>query len=423
VLRFFYKTPIGYLKKIKQNHPEKIMEDGHRHGNVGYVTRNKKRFKSNGQHRNLQRNAHFHQLNDDVQRVIGSFNGPQENTKNISRELRRVLRGINTHYKVDGENISEVIVILRELEPQNDTSNLQVTITNFDSIVQERFRAFCQASDLLYHMSIVFRPGYHDPLGALAIAELKHAPFLRTLRFELVGLGNTAMADAVARALAKCVVGLQRMHTLKLDISGSRFSNDGAGSLVALRHAPTLHTLHLELAETTITDIGLQNLAVLDNAPALRNLYIGLNVTGIGNRYGDNSGIAALGTMRRIRSLHLNLDNNFIGVEGAKALSTLGGFLTILRLDLFQCDIGDDGALALSALKNAPLLEELHLGLGVNRISRMGAQYLVNLGNSRTLNRLHLDMFDNDATFSELNEIFAVLGGLNHLDFGFSCHH
>jgi hypothetical protein len=60
----------------------------------------------------------------------------------------------------------------------------------------------------------------------------------------------------------------------------------------------------------------------------------------------------------------------------------------------------------------------IHLG----RISRMGAQYLVNLGNSRTLTRLHLDMFDNDVTSSELNETFAVLGGLNHLDFGFSCH-
>jgi hypothetical protein len=84
------------------------------------------------------------------------------------------------------------------------------------------------------------------------------------------------------------------------------------------------------------------------------------------------------------------------GLKGAKFLHTLELNYNV-GVDLPQAyRMGNAGALALTALKDAPCLKTLQLGLGNNGLDGAGLQFLVALKELRELRSLCIDLSDND---------------------------
>jgi Ran GTPase-activating protein (RanGAP) involved in mRNA processing and transport len=97
------------------------------------------------------------------------------------------------------------------------------------------------------------------------------------------------------------------------------------------------------------------------------------------------------------------------GVAGAHCLHTLK-----LDFDLHHRSqhghIGNTGALALSALQNAPRLHTLTLSVAYNNIDGDGLQFLVALGRARALRMLRINLRGNRVAFSESAGSKSTLG-------------
>eukprot|EP00993_Chasmostoma_nieuportense_P003547 NODE_4256_length_817_cov_29.224638_g4098_i0.p1 GENE.NODE_4256_length_817_cov_29.224638_g4098_i0~~NODE_4256_length_817_cov_29.224638_g4098_i0.p1 ORF type:complete len:145 (+),score=20.66 NODE_4256_length_817_cov_29.224638_g4098_i0:303-737(+) len=94
-----------------------------------------------------------------------------------------------------------------------------------------------------------------------------------------------------------------------------------------------------------------------------------------------------------------NLNSNYVGVDGARALSELNlseinqaPSLCTLDLNLRYNEVGNEGACALSQLKYAPSLHTLSLNLNRNRVGDAGAVALSQLKESRSLHTLTLSL-------------------------------
>ncbi|NOT02643.1 MAG: hypothetical protein HOP29_18715 [Phycisphaerales bacterium] len=128
----------------------------------------------------------------------------------------------------------------------------------------------------------------------------------------------------------------------------------------------------------------------------------GLTTLDLGNNNIGDEGAKALATLTGLTTLHLG-DNN-IGAEGAKALATLTGLTT---LHLGDNNIGAEGAKALATLTG---LTTLHLG--GNNIGAEGAKALATLTGLTTL---HLW---NNKIGAEGAKALATLTGLTTLHLG-----
>jgi uncharacterized protein (TIGR02996 family) len=173
----------------------------------------------------------------------------------------------------------------------------------------------------------------------------------------------------------------------------------------------------LELRESHVTDDGIDSLA---GSPHLE----GLRTLGLFDTHLTAAGIATLASGRLTRLTALNLGNNRVGAEGARALagsrslarlrklwlhnSWLGNAVVIALarsfhlsdlqcLDLARNDISDDGVVALAGWPGLAGVTELDLSR--NRVHERGALALAespHLANLTTL-RLDGDMIGDDA--------------------------
>ena len=98
----------------------------------------------------------------------------------------------------------------------------------------------------------------------------------------------------------------------------------------------------------------------------------------MGNEVGDSGAqaLAALKDAASLQTLVLDLELNNVGAPGAQGLVALrqAPALRTLTLDLARNRLGDVGVQALAELKDAPALQTLTLNLAVNQVTCLGAQ-------------------------------------------------
>ena len=285
----------------------------------------------------------------------------------------------------------------------------------------------------LYAHSFRLRYECFENAGAQALAILKEAPLLSTLRVDLSG---TLVGDAGAQALAS-LKDAPSLHTLSLDLSWTPVTNVGAQALASLQEAPLLRTLSLDLSKTDVGDVGAQALAGLRKAPWLHTLSLGLSKSSV-SRFGaqalaslqeapllhtlsldlsDNAledvGAEYLGTLKELstlQTLHLNLAHNRISWKGTQALSSLKDSATLhtfhlnLRANLVLCD----GAVALSSLKDSSI-HCLHLDLSCNKILCDGAHALATMVEDGGLRTLHLNLDGNNIRNEAMMEVLKAV--------------
>eukprot|EP00667_Euglena_gracilis_P011903 EG_transcript_12187 len=241
-----------------------------------------------------------------------------------------------THVTVAGEMLVDETALLRALATfarlralaTLELNLLQCGVT--DAGVQHLARL--GASPSLTHLRLGLELNHLGPAGVAALVPLASAPALRHLD---LSLWHGPITDDGLTVL----LGLQQapLHTLRLDLSGTRLSPAALTRLAELRAAPALTALTLRLHDLRWTAAGLRGLAALGDSPALRRLTLDLSGSGCGD-------------------------------EGAEALAAFRGAprLTRLALELRHCGIGDAGATALGALLEAPALQCLSLDLRHN---------------------------------------------------------
>ena len=147
--------------------------------------------------------------------------------------------------------------------------------------------------------------------------------------------------------------------------------------------------------------------------PEMRTLELNLE----GNRVGDNGAhaLAALKDANALQALYLNLSGNGVGDSGAHAISGLSGSRTLrtLCLNLQYNTISDTGAQAIAALKAMPALRTLALDISRNNIGFGGAEALTALRDATALRALDLDLAYN-CVGDRGAQALAALKGCTH---------
>ena len=117
-----------------------------------------------------------------------------------------------------------------------------------------------------------------------------------------------------------------------------------------------------------------------------------------------------LGLIGNVRSLQLDHGANSVGDSGAQALAALkdAPSLHTLCLDLGQNSVGESGAQALVALTDAASLHSLCLNLWWNSVGESGAQALAALKDAASLHTLSLDLCGNSVGESGAQALAAL---------------
>jgi uncharacterized protein (TIGR02996 family) len=148
--------------------------------------------------------------------------------------------------------------------------------------------------------------------------------------------------------------------------------------------SPTLARLRaLDLADNQLGDEGARALAGCAHLAGLEELYLARNAIGDG-------GVQALALSPHLAGLRvLDLSANEVGDSGARALAASPHLKRLRELFLGTNQIGDEGAKALASSGNLASLEELMLF--VNEIKAAGARALVGSPHLGALKMLYLN--------------------------------
>ncbi|XP_076836591.1 NACHT, LRR and PYD domains-containing protein 12-like isoform X2 [Brachyhypopomus gauderio] len=168
----------------------------------------------------------------------------------------------------------------------------------------------------------------------------------------------------------------------KLDLFSCSITEEGCAALCsALRSNPSSHLRELNLTYNNPGDSGVKQLSALLEDPHCTLEKLDLSDWSIGQE-----GCAALwSAMKSNPSSHLRelkLNNKKLGDSGVKQLSALleDPHCTLEKLDLFNCNITEEGCAALcSALRSNPSSHLRELNLKNNKLGDSGAEQLIAL--------------------------------------------
>ena len=209
--------------------------------------------------------------------------------------------------------------------------------------------------------------------GIQALADSPHVTKVESLSLQENGFGD-AGAEAIFTSLP--LAGVKQ-----LDLSENEITDKG---LICLAESPGMARYHsISLRGNGITDEGAMPLANSLQLAECRSLEVG-------GKLGPH-GIRILAGSSKLQEVQtLALADNPIGDEGAKAIAT-GNFPELVDLFLNDCQIGAGGV---AALMNAPFVGNLlRLSLSDNPISNAGAKAIAG-GKLRKL--AALDLWDAD---------------------------
>jgi Ran GTPase-activating protein (RanGAP) involved in mRNA processing and transport len=172
----------------------------------------------------------------------------------------------------------------------------------------------------------------------------------------------------------------------RLDLCKQALGPDGATRvLAALRGHPGIRSILFGTG--AIGNAGATAVAAaLDDGLALETIYLGCNRI-------DEAGVAALGAaVARSGVDALWLKRNPLGVAGARRIAALVESGAALRvLDLFNCELGDDGVAVVAAALGSPRSRVEHVYLGGNAASGRAAAALGEaLAHTRVLRTVHI---------------------------------
>lgn len=246
--------------------------------------------------------------------------------------------------------------------------------------------------------------------GFVSRARLRGAGAVRVLERLIKPQVGTFLVDLdIARlplaSLAPLLALLRASHVRKLRLQGPPSLGPGAGQIFA--EARDLGPLRsLDLSRARLEDEG--TIALVSSSAVRALVALDLGVDRIGP-----AGAAAIaaGPFASLRAL--SLSNNPLGPKGAASLSSSKVLRALSSLDIGACDLGDDGATALSM----GLYPELSsLVLSGNRIGPAGIRSLLSTGALSHLTSL--DLSDNPVgdEGAMLLAASAYLEGLESLD-------
>ena len=206
-----------------------------------------------------------------------------------------------------------------------------------------------------------------DTEGIRATAELLDA----NRQVNTIRLGENRLGPAHAAALAPALNGKSGLAKLLLD--KNQLGAEGAAFLAEALASPTAHATELDLASNALGDEGAAAIgAALLTAPSLVILSLednGIGADGVAPSFGD-----ALKVNSQLERLVLRL--NSIGNSGAAAIAEgLAGnpASALLSIDLFGNDLGDSAAEAFASALRVPGVQIQELGLAKNEIGDDGA--------------------------------------------------
>jgi hypothetical protein len=286
--------------------------------------------------------------------------------------------GKNKAYTVTVDNVDRILNSVRPVGPNAPGKvGVKLILNGFPLALREKMTTLYEAANVLA-LSITFqeadvkqyfsgvsggfRPSTVDLIDDTLCELSSFAPLLEELKLDFTALGDGSKdfeTSSYAHLLEPTGEETPSINC-KVGFAGCR-------ALARLsRAAPHLHTLSLQLDGNEIGDAGLDVLATSLNLPHLKELYLGLKNNNIGPD-GIWPLMYGLGKTRKtLHTLHVELEDNRIGNDGAVMLAEIGRFVHTLRLGCKYNGIGDEGANALYKLPRSEVLRHIDLNLDRN---------------------------------------------------------
>ena len=303
--------------------------------------------------------------------------------------------------------------IITEYESEMDAQRYYLIIIKFQSstwLVDGNFETKCSKNNELWLVDDNYRKWYNSNMQYNflhdALTELKFIPSIKSCLI-----------------LHHCIQTIMKISTLKkLDISGNKISDDGAIQLSkCLSTKGSL--IELDLSKNKISCKGVSAIA---KAMHMNTTVQKLDVSN--NEISDDCTVALSKCLKTNTALiDLDVSNNSISCKGVSAIAEAlqVNSTTLQKLDISNCIVGDDGAIAFSkCLKiNTKLIE---LKLSGNEITSNGmSAFAVAMQENNALQKLNISnnniSDDGMVVFSKYLEKNVSLVELNISGNGITC--